>query len=103
MMTVSVEPEDQEVFRVRFVEDNYVRVHHVWLPLKVWQRLGFDAKPAQVVEAALRIILERDPEARLPARVELSQLADQYPFLKDELARWFGQPPPERRGPPEVA
>ena len=102
-ITVTVEPEDPELFRVRLVEDRYVRVHHVWVRRPVLDLLGQGAPAPVVVETAVRAILERDPEARLPARVELSELADQNPFIADELRRRLGEPPPERPGPPEVA
>lgn len=106
MPVIDVKPAAPEIFQVTIGEGERLHEHHFLLPHKVWQRMGFGAPAAVVVETALRIILEREPLEHLSNRLELAELAEQHPYLKQELEKRLSPKPTEtqwRPGPPEVA
>ena len=86
MSAIRVVPIDDEHFGVDVTEGTTTTHHKVAVPWTVLDEIGFiDPDPAEIVEATIAFLLDREPATALWPDFPLDQVAVKYPGFWDEI------------------
>jgi hypothetical protein len=87
----SLADEDPMAFEVVVREPGGTTTHHVTLAAADLARLSQGRPPKQVIEAAFRFLLDREPKEAILARFDISAISGYFPEFGRELPNYLSQ------------
>jgi hypothetical protein len=84
-----VEDADPIAFEVRLRDGESESRHHVTLSRADFIRLGADATAEEVIDAAFRFLLDREPGDAILARFDVSVISRYFPDFEAKLAAYL--------------